>query len=422
MQNLNQFIMLRPYNKQGASIAVIASKTIEMQYGLSTRNTAMSMKNRIISLLVLVFATATTALPALAQDKDLKTDAPDRYTVQRGDTLWGIAGRYLERPWNWPQLWNMNRTQVRNPHRIYPGDVLVLDRRSGQLRVETVTLSPRVRDEDISKAVPTISPSAIAPFLSRPMIINENEFDNAPRIMATEESRSMVGTGNVIYVKGLNKAQGETWQLFRRGDKLIDPEAGGLLGYLAVYLGEARVLQFGEVSKLEIIKSTQEILTGDALVPISKEPPIFAYAPRAPGSKVQGRVMGLNDNLFETGSLSIISLSKGAKDGLEVGHVLALVRNPGSSRYSLRTSPMLGRTGPAGSDARRPYYEEQLDVRNSPVISQQRLSDLTDADVAKIPNDRYGLVMVFRTFDRASFALVMQANRPVAIDDVVTTP
>ena len=113
----------------------------------------MSMKNRIISLLVLAFATAS---PALAQDKDLKTDAPDRYTVQRGDTLWGIAGRYLERPWNWPQLWNMNRTQVRNPHRIYPGDVLVLDRRSGQLRVESVTLSPRVRDEDISAAVPTI--------------------------------------------------------------------------------------------------------------------------------------------------------------------------------------------------------------------------------------------------------------------------
>ena len=382
----------------------------------------MSMKNRIISLLVLAFVTVATAMPTLAQDKDIKTDAPDRYTVQRGDTLWSIAGRYLERPWNWPQLWNMNRTQVRNPHRIYPGDILVLDRRTGQLRVESVTLSPRVRQEDISQAVPTISPSAIAPFLSRPLIVNENEFDNSPRIMATEESRSIVGAGNIVYVKGLNKSQGETWQLFRRGDKLNDPETGTLLGYLAVYLGEARVLQFGEVSKLQIVKSTQEIVAGDALTPIAKEPPVFAYAPRAPSGKVQGRVMGLNDNLFETGSLSIISLSKGAKDGLEVGHVLALVRNPGSSRYSLRTSPMLGRTGPAGSDSRRPYYEEQLDVRNSPVISQQKLSDLSERDVAKIPDDRYGLVMVFRTFDRASFALVMQASRPVAIDDAFTTP
>lgn len=232
----------------------------------------------------------------------------------------------------------------------------------------------------------------------------------------------MVGTGNLAYAKGLTKDKGENWQIYRRGDRLVDPDSGNLIGYMATYLGEARVRQFGEVSRLEIVKSVQEIYNGDALIPVAKEAPVFAYAPRAPAGKVQGRVMSLTDNLYETGSLSVISLSRGSKDGLEVGHVLALYRSPNTARYSLRTSSLLGRTGPTGRDERRPYLEEQLDVRNSPLITQQKASSVSDADLSKIPDERYGLVMVFRTFERASFGLVMQANRPVAIDDYVTTP
>ena len=160
--------------------------------------------------------------------------------------------------------------------------------------------------------------------------------------------------------------------------------------------------------------------TGDRLVAISKSAPVFAYVPRAPGSAIKGRVMSLNDNLFETGRYSVVSLSRGAKDGLEPGHVLALQRSPTASRYSLRTSAVLGRTGPTGNDGRRPYYEEQLNVRNSPIFDSPKAID--DTDIAGIPAERYGLVMVFRTFERASFALVMNASLPVAIDDVFTTP
>lgn len=376
----------------------------------------MSMKNRIISLLVVAASMAWVAAGA----QDLKADAPDRYTVQRGDTLWGISGRYLETPWNWPRLWNMNREQVRNPHRIYPGDVLVLDRATGRLTVETVALSPRVRTEDLSQAVPTIPPSVIEPFISRPMVISENELDSAPKIMATEESRVVVGAGNIAYAKGLTRDKGENWHIYRRGDKLVDPDSGEILGYLGLYLGEARVRQFGEISRIEIVKSTQEIYTGDSLVPVTREAPVFAYVPRAPSGKVQGRVMALNDNLYETGRYSVVSLSRGSKDGLESGHILALYRSPNTARYSLRTSSMLGRTGPSGNDGRRPYYEEQLNVRNSPVFSKQ--VPINDADLAKLPDERYGLVMVFRTFERASFALVMQSRLPVAIDDIFTTP
>jgi LysM domain len=379
----------------------------------------MSMKTGIISLLLVI---SSFAVPAASRAQDIKADAPDRYTVQRGDTLWGISGRYLTTPWNWPRLWGMNRDQVRNPHRIYPGDVLVLDRATGRLSVaeRPEAMSPRIRTEDIVQAVPTIPPSAIEAFTSRPMVIGENDLDSAPHIMATEESRVVVGAGNIAYVKGLVKDKGENWHIYRRGDKLVDPDSGATLGYLGLYLGDAVVRQFGDVSRIEITKSTQEIYTGDRLVPISTEAPVFSYVPRAPNGAVKGRVMSLNDNLFETGRYSVVSLSRGAKDGLESGHVLALYRSPTASRYSLRTSAILGRTGPTGNDGRRPYLEEELNVRNSPMYSKPK--PINEADIASIPAERYGLVMVFRTFERASFALVMQASLPVAIDDVFTTP
>jgi hypothetical protein len=381
------------------------------------------MKNKIISLLVLASAAlwAVYAGTASAQiPQDLKADAPDRYTVQRGDTLWGISGRYLEKPWNWPKLWDMNRDQIRNPHRIYPGDVLVLDRTTGQLRVDTVKLSPSVRREDISEAVPTIQPGVISAFISRPMIVSETELENAPRIMATEENRVAVGAGNVAFAKGLTKDKGIAWQIYRRGDKLVDPDTGEILGYIALYLGEARVRQFGDISRIEIVSSTQEIYTDDRLIPVGREAPQFAYVPRAPTIKVQGRVVAMNDNLWETGKYFVVSLSKGAKDGVEVGHVLALYRSQNAARYNLRTSPLFGREGPSGNDSRRTYYEERVTPRDGPIYPTSTAVD--DADLANLPDERYGLVMVFRTFDRASFALVMESKRPVALSDIVTTP
>jgi hypothetical protein len=220
----------------------------------------------------------------------------------------------------------------------------------------------------------------------------------------------------------VTREQGENWQIYRRGDKLVDPDTGATLGYLGLYLGEARVRQFGEVSRIEILRSTQEIYVGDRLVPVAKEAPIFAYVPRAPAGKVQGRVMSLSDALYETGRYSVVSLSKGSRDGLESGHVLALYRSPTAARYSLRTSPIFGRTGPTGSDASRPYFQEQLNVRDSPLYFDKSPLVVTEAEIAKIPDERYGLVMVFRTFENASFALVMEARLPVAVDDIVTTP
>jgi hypothetical protein len=383
-----------------------------------------TMKKAIISLVLLL---APTALHA-ADANDLQANAPERYTVVEGDTLWGISGRYLKSPWRWPEVWNLNN-QVRNPHRIYPGDVLVLERASvpvsdaggGTARaVVSVRIEPRIRVEQLGgAAVPAIPPKTIEAFLSKPLIVGENDLNSAPRIVATEEDRVALGAGNVAYAEGITEEKGGVWQIFRRGDALIDPENGEVLGYAAIYLGEARVRQYGPVSTLDITRSTQEIYQGDRLLPAGGETPSFGYVPHAPSRAVSARIISAYGGLHEAGRLSIVALSKGSRDGLEPGHVLALYRDPTTSRR-VRNEPLFGRSGPTGSDAPATIYTEPLATRNSPVFS--RAVPVNPTELAKLPAERYGVVMVFRSFERAAFGLVMEATRPVSISDILTNP
>jgi len=218
----------------------------------------------------------------------------------------------------------------------------------------------------------------------------------------------------------MSQDKGVAWQVFRRGDPLVDPDTNEVLGYLATYLGEARVLRFGPQSTISITKSTEEIYAGDRLVPASNVKPTFSYVPRAPWKSVRGRIMNTYGNLGETGPTGIVALSRGSNDGLEVGHVLAILRAQNTSRYETRMSPMYGREGLTGDSSPRDYYDEQLPPRDAPLYAQgARVS--TD-NVASLPDERYGLVMVFRTFDRAAFGIVMEASRPVTINDIVTNP
>ena len=380
------------------------------------------MKKAIISLVLLWAPNALYAADA----GDLKANAPERYTVAPGDTLWSISGRFLKSPWRWPEVWNLNN-QVANPHRIYPGDVLVLERHVVPVSDATPTsnlvavkLEPRIRVEQRdATAIPPIPPKTIEPFLSKPLIVGENDLDSAPRIVATEEDRVALGAGNIAYAEGITEQKGGVWQIFRRGDALIDPDTGESLGYAATYLGEARVRKYGPVSTLEITRSTQEIYQGDRLLPAGGEPPSFGYLPHAPSRAVSARIISAYGGLRETGPLSIVALSKGSRDGLEPGHVLALYRDPTINRR-LRKQPVFGRTGPTGSDAPVTYYSEQLTPRDGPIYP--RAVPINTNDLAKLPAERYGLVMVFRSFERASFGLVMEASRPVALRDTATNP
>jgi len=324
----------------------------------------------------------------------LKPDAPERYVVVPGDTLWSIAQRYTDSPWRWSELWNLNKDEIKDPNRIFPGNVIVLDRASGRLALDssTVKLSPKVRAESTAMTViPSIPPNVIEPFLSRPLVIEPDGLDKAPAIVATDSARTVLDAGSRGFVRGIGNSKESDWFLYRRGQPLVDPETKTTLGYEAVYLGTARVFQAGEPAIVEVTSVTREVFIGDKLVPAGK-PEIPDYAPRAPTSTIQGQVIGLYGDraqLAEGAIGAIISINRGKSQGVERGNVLALYRL--GTTVGVAEGAKYGWTGKDGSDL-------------------------------KIPNERYGLAFVFRVFDRVSYALVVQASQPVNLNDVAQNP
>jgi hypothetical protein len=324
----------------------------------------------------------------------LKADAPERYIVVSGDTLWSIAQRYTDSPWRWSELWSLNRDEIKNPNRIYPGNVIVLDRASGRLSLDsnTVKLSPQVRAESMAMTViPSIPPQVIEPFLSRPLVIEPDGLDSAPTIVASDGSRTVLEAGSRGFVRGMASSTETEWFIYRRGQPLIDPETRTTLGYEAIYLGTAHVFQKGEPAVVELTSVTREVLIGDKLVPAGR-PQIPVYAPHAPSATIQGQIIALYGNraqLAEAAVGAVISINRGRSQGVETGDVLALYRLGGT--VGAAEGAKYGWTAKDGSDL-------------------------------KIPNERYGLAFVFRVFDRVSYALVMQSSRPVNFNDVVQNP
>ena len=318
----------------------------------------------------------------------VKADAPDSYTVVKGDTLWGIAGRFTDSPWRWPELWDLNKDQIKNPHLIYPGDVIRLDRLTGRLSIasgrrDPNRLSPRVRDEgSTDEAIPSIPASIIEPWLSRPLVVEPDGLENAPTIVATQENRVVIAAGSRAYVSGMAESKPDSgWYVYRQGKALVDPDTEQTLGFEAMYLGTARQVRAGDPATVELTSATEEVGKGDKLIAIGK-PDIVTYAPHAPATFVKGRVIsiyGARGRLAEEGQGAIVALNRGAADGIEIGHVLAL-------------------------------------------YSQSNAVKVASGGSLQTPEERYGLVFVFRVFERVSYALVMKVNRPVNNLDIVQTP
>lgn len=348
--------------------------------------TGVSMQKFIISLICcLLPAFATASQP------EVRDNAPDHHVVVKGDTLWDISEKFFKDPWKWPQIWGVNRETIKDPHWIYPGDVIVLDRTTGTLRIatksdaaptvtpgatgEAVKLSPRVHSQESThNVIPSIPLGDIAPYLVQPVLLGKNGFENAPSIDATFERRVIIGNGDIAYVKGLTEGKGPEWQVYRPGKIFVDPDTEEVLGQEGIYLGSVAVEKLGDVSTVRVTKSVQEINVGDRLYQAS-DSTSGSYLPRAPEKKISARVISIYGGVSRGGKDSIIILNKGRRDGVESGHVLAL-------------------------------------YRKGEVLNK----NLT------LPDHRYGLLFVFRTFQKVAYALVVQASIPVELLDNAQTP
>lgn len=340
---------------------------------------------RIILPLIFSIATLVSGAAGASNGVVLADDAPDMYTVVRGDTLWDISGRFLRDPWRWPEVWRLNREEIRNPHLIYPGQVIFLDRSGPWLTVGRRVggdqkLSPQIYTEDLGAAVPSIPLHVIDPFLTRPLVVDQARLEGAATIIATETNRVLTGKGDTIFAKNV-VPDTPVWQIFRPARPLKDPLTGELLAWEADYLGSARVSDHGTPATLEVSSAVEEIGVGDLMLP-SEGPAVFSYAPHAPEHEIDGRLVSIYRGVAETGALNVVALNVGERDGLERGHVLALYRNRGSVEYK--------------GDGVRETFE--------------------------LPEKRYGTLFVFRTFERIAYGLVMETDGHVSVGDSARRP
>lgn len=325
----------------------------------------------------------------------LSPNAPERYTVKKGDTLWDLSSMYLTSPWRWPELWGMNKEQIRNPHLIYPGQELILVKEGGRARLQLADgpagepregkLEPRIRDAGADRvAIASIPNRLIEPFLSRPQVLDANAFATAPRIVATQEGRVFVGRGDEAYARGITDDAIVNYNVYRPLRPLFDPDdvlRKNPIAYEAFYLGTVNKVRSGEIAKMRVDVSKQEIGIGDRLMPLEREQ-LLAYVPKRPGSAIDGRVIAIYDGVRYAGSGQIVTVSRGADDGLTTGDVL-----------------QMWRTG-----------ETQLD-RTAP-----------GREFIKLPDEQIGLAFVFRVFPRISYALILRGPSAVQVGDRVSSP
>jgi hypothetical protein len=340
--------------------------------------------------------------PVQAAECSFKPNAPDQHRVVKGDTLWDISGAFLEHPWCWPQVWGMNREEIRNPHWIYPGQVVYFDRARGRLSLTRpgsgdggdaplLRLSPQVRSEGLERgAIDAIPAGVIEPFLTQPLVIEKDALARAPRIAASEENRLYLGTGDRVYVRG-DVAGATEFQVFRPGGPLKDPQTGAVLAHEAAYVGTVKLVKTAapgvDVHTMTVSSSVSEMGVGDRLVP-TPPPAVRNYVPHAPLSNIDARVMSLHAGLSYAGQSQVVTVNRGSIDGLDVGSVLQLYH------FGKTVPDPEGKKGFLGMGRKK----------------------------MKLPDEQYGSLFIFRVFGRVSYGLIMQVTAPVEVGDVAKSP
>lgn len=328
---------------------------------------------------------------------ELKPTAPRSYTVQRGDTLWDIASMYLRDPWLWPEIWHIN-PNVENPHLIYPGDQLALTFGAGgrpQVTVERggmARLNPRLRSSPLEGPIATIPYEAIAAFLGRPSVLSKEQLRDAPHVLALRDEHMAGGAGHEIYVRNLDAAANTRFNVYHVAERLRDPDTGDVLGYQSVYTATATVTRAGAPAKAVLSDSARETLEGDRLIASDASETPLNFLPRAPGTDVSGRIISVIDGVELIGQYQVVAINRGARHGVEPGHVLA-VDDAGEVVRDRRGARFAGMS---------------LGTAFAPRV--------------RLPDERSGTLLVFKAYEDMSFGLIVGASNVIRIGDRVRNP
>jgi len=381
----------------------------------------------------------TWLCPVVGDEVAINPDNSGSYTVVKGDTLWDISGHFLTYPWQWPDIWQVN-PQIENPHLIYPGDEVYLTYKDGRAILNLsrggiyggrwVKLSPSVREYRHDDAIAPSPLAAIRPFLSRPQVMQLADIERAAYVVSSQDLHLANGSGNRIYVRNLTDLSTDKYSVFRIGGEYRDGESDALLGHEALHIGDVVVERAGDPATARIVRSTKEILTGDRLMPQqADEYPDFI--PRAPDGGVEGSIISVVDGVSQIGQYQVVVLDRGATDGVLPGHVLAIYQKGVTVKDELASA--IAAQERYDAIQRAPFESTRIaNVRDNVVANLMAAKNSVDEflnekkggrpELVTLPEERAGEIMVFRSFDNVSYALVMNTQRAVHVADKVKNP
>ena len=403
------------------------------------------MLNKILISFVILLLFSTT----YAVEIELNPEHPEKYTVIKGDTLWDISARFLAKPWLWQEIWQKN-PQIKNPHLIYPGDTISLSyedgrpilnlQRAGQLvSGRNVKLSPTIRSSEHVEAIPAIPLDAIQQFLKWPLILDDDQMDGWPYVVSSYDGHLMATINNKIYIRGISEdTDMKQYSIYRKGPAYINvkkdkKDEDEILGYEAIYVGQASIERKGDPASAIITSVKREVMIGDRLIPNSEQDFTPEFIPSSVSNNIEGNILSVLDGVSQIGQYQIVVLNLGANSGIEPGNVLGIFKSKLTVKDSIGPNRKktqeeidndkivfqredthwidreLGKLFNAIRDGIRNFDENNPDIANKK----------TKSEIVNLPDENVGVLMVFRTFEKISYALVMEISGPVHVADVV---
>jgi hypothetical protein len=364
------------------------------------------MKKLTIILLLAILAMASV----FGNTAELSDDHPEFHIVKPGDTLWDISQKFLKSAWLWPEVWHVNE-HVNNPHLIFPGDVLSLVYIDGKPRITksnklpngTVKLTPHARELTADQAISTLPLDSILPFLTSARVLNDDELNAAPYIVGSDSERLLAAQNHKVYVKGIENNEGDSFSFFRIGEKYFDPQTAEYLGTQAIHLGEGLKILTGDPSIIRVKKTVEELRLGDRVWPTNDEQLRPVYFPRSPLNFDGGQIISVYGGVEQIGQYNIVVINRGDRDNIEVGHVLDIYQRGKTIIDTVATS-------------------RRRDDETISTWDKLKESVTNEKQMVTLPDEKAGLLMVFRTFEKVSLALVLKSSRAIHVKDNVKTP